>query len=180
MASATNSIDGDTADWIGAQHVFFVATAPSGAGGHVNCSPKGGDTLRVLGPTTIAYVDYTGSGVETIAHLRDNGRICVMLCAFDGPPRILRLHGTGAVVLPDDARFADLLSRFGRAPLGVRAVVVVEIDRVARSCGYGVPRMAFEVERRELTEWGEKKGSEGVARYWRDKNARSIDGLPGV
>lgn len=180
MASATNVIDGDTAAWIAAQHVFFVATAPSGASGHVNCSPKGGDTLRVLGPTEIAYVDYTGSGVETIAHLRDNGRICVMLCAFEGPPRILRLHGAGEGVLPDDERFAGLLQHFGIGPLGVRAIVVVEVTRVAKSCGYGVPRMAFEADRRELTEWGEKKGAEGVAKYWRDKNAQSIDGLPGV
>ncbi|MEZ6038616.1 MAG: pyridoxamine 5'-phosphate oxidase family protein [Planctomycetota bacterium] len=180
MASARTEIDDETAAWIAAQHVFFVATAPSGAEGHVNCSPKGGDTLRVLGPTQVAYVDYTGSGVETIAHLRDNGRICVMLCAFDGPPRILRLHGAGEVVRPDDERFAALLERFGIGPLGVRAILVVEVSRVAKSCGYGVPRMAFEQDRRELTEWGEKKGPEGVAKYWRDKNAESIDGLPGV
>ena len=180
MSSAPPEIDAATAAWIAAQHVFFVATAPSGAGGHVNCSPKGGDTLRVLGPSTIGYVDYTGSGVETIAHLRDNGRICVMLCAFDGAPRIVRLHGVGEAVRPDDERFAALLERFGIGPLGVRAIIVVEVSRVAKSCGYGVPRMSFESERRELVEWGEKKGQDGVARYWRDKNAHSIDGLPGV
>ena len=166
-------------DWIGEQQVFFVASAPSGADGHVNLSPKGLEGLRVLGPRTVAYLDLTGSGAETIAHVRENGRICVLLCAFTGTPRILRVQGTGTVHRPADPTFADLRAPFDDLA-GVRSVIVVEADRIATSCGYGVPLMTYEGDRRTLPAWAEKKGPEAIEAYWRDRNAESIDGLPAV
>lgn len=180
------SIDGGLHEWLVAQHVFFVATAPSGDGGHVNCSPKGLDSFRVLGPTSVAYLDFTGSGVETIAHVRQNGRIVLMFCAFDGAPKIVRLHGRAEVVRPGDDGFDDLLSRFtaGRAGgdggEGVRAVIRIECTRISDSCGFGVPVYEFVGERDTLPRWGEKKGRDGVLAYQRDKNARSLDDLPGL
>lgn len=173
-------IEDDLAAWLDAQHVFFVASAPSGQDGHINCSPKGRNSFRVLGPTTVAYVDFTGSGVETIAHLRDNGRIVVMFCAFEGAPRIVRLHGRGEVIRPDHEDFTDLLQRFGQRSLGVRSVLRIELTRISDSCGFGVPILNFESERDTLVNWADKKGEDGVAQYWRDKNAHSLDDLPGV
>lgn len=174
------ALDDGLRSWLSAQRVFFVATAPSGDGGHVNCSPKGVDALQVLGPTTVAYVDRTGSGIETVAHVRENGRIVIMLCAFDGPPRIVRLHGRGHVVAAGDAEFAPLLARWQMPPLGVRAIVRVELSRIADSCGYGVPLLRYEGERELLGKWADKKGEAGITAYVRDKNAASIDGLPGL
>lgn len=173
-------ISEDLAAWMQAQHVFFVATAPSGDGGHVNCSPKGGDSFRVLGPRTVGYVDLTGSGVETIAHVRQNGRIVVMFCAFEGGPKIVRVHGRGEVVQPGDEGFGELLAKFDARELGVRSIIRVEAERISDSCGYGVPLMTFERERDTLAKWADKKGTDGVAQYWRDKNAESLDGLPGI
>jgi Pyridoxamine 5'-phosphate oxidase len=172
-------LDDGLRQFVEKQQVFFVATAPSGAEGHVNCSPKGLDTLRILGPTTVAYLDYVGSGAETIAHLRQNGRIVIMLCAFEGPPRIVRLHGRGDVVEPGDAEFAPLLERFEPGP-GVRSIIRIEIDRIADSCGYGVPGLRFEGERTQLPAWAERKGSDGLRDYQRTKNASSLDGLPAL
>ena len=150
MGKVFDGIDAKLADWIGRQRMFFVGTAPAG-GGHVNVSPKGPiESLRILGPTRVAYLDVIGSGAETIAHLRENGRICVMLCAFDGPPRIVRLHGRGTVLLPADDEYAALYDGFDvpdsfAVDPGARSVITVEVDRVADSCGYGVPRYAYEV-----------------------------------
>jgi hypothetical protein len=156
-----------------------VATAPS-AGGNVNVSPKGLDgSFAVLGPHEVAYLDLTGSGAETIAHLRDDGRICLMFCAFDGPPRIVRLHGRGEVVLPGHERFAVLAERFADLP-GARSIVVVEVARVADSCGFSVPRMSFEGDRDQLVRWADNRGEEGLAAYRAEKNAVSIDGLPAL
>jgi hypothetical protein len=166
-------------DWIAEQHLFFVASAPSGDDGHVNLSPKGLEGLRVLGPTTVAYLDLTGSGAETIAHVQENGRICLLLCAFTGKPRILRLHGTGTVHRRGDDRFAELRPRFGDLP-GVRSIITVELDRIATSCGYGVPLMAYEGDRRTLPAWAEKRSDDDLDAYWRRKNATSIDGLPAL
>ncbi len=180
MGKLFAAIDADLAAWIAAQHVFFVATAPSDAAGHVNCSPKGGDPLRVLGPTTVAYADRAGSGIETVAHLRQNGRIVVMLCAFAGPPRIVRLHGRGDVLAAGTPGFDALLPHLCAAPLGVRAIVRIELARISDSCGFGVPRLRFEGAREQLGAWAEKKGAPGIAAYVRDKNAASIDGLPGL
>jgi hypothetical protein len=165
--------------WIEAQRMFFVATAPLSPDGHVNCSPKGLDTLRILGPRELAYLDLTGSGAETVAHLRENGRIVVMFCALEGPPRILRLHGRGSVVLPGSPEWKRLRAQFPEQ-LGDRAIIRIEATRISDSCGFGVPLYEFVGERQALPQWCEKKGPEGLARYQRDKNARSIDGLPGL
>ena len=179
MGKVFEGLDDDLRRFIARQHVFFVASAPLAAGGHVNLSPKGLDTFRVLGPTTVAYLDLTGSGVETVAHLRENGRLTVMFCAFEGRPRILRLYGRGRAVEPGDAGWAELAARFPELP-GVRSVVVLEVERVADSCGYAVPRYEFAGDRPQLTEWCQKKSETGLRDYRAKKNRASIDGLPGL
>lgn len=179
MGKIYDEIDERMRAFIAAQHVFFTATAPSGAGGHLNVSPKGLDSLRVLGSKQVAYVDYNGSGVETIAHLEDDGRIVLMFCAFEGPPKIVRLHGRGRTIEPQDAEFAPLLAQF--APkVPPRAIIHVEVERIADSCGYGVPLYEYRGDRDQIVEWSERKGEDGRARYQREKNASSIDGLPGL
>jgi Pyridoxamine 5'-phosphate oxidase len=184
-----DAIDEQLASWIAAQPLFFVATAPLAADGHVNVSPKGPmSTFRVLGPRRVAYLDVVGSGAETIAHLRENGRIVMMLCAFSGPPRIVRLHGMGEVLAPDDARFAELLeeARFEdpTVPEAHRAIIAVDVERVSSSCGYGVPLMRYEGERPHLDAWSTKqlraKGPDALERYQAEHNAESIDGLPAI
>ncbi|MGQ0617165.1 MAG: pyridoxamine 5'-phosphate oxidase family protein [Acidimicrobiia bacterium] len=177
MAAVIDELDAEMIGWIGRQPVFFVATAPSN-GGHVNLSPKGYDAFRVLAPRKVAYLDLTGSGIETIAHLRENGRITIMFCAFVGPPQILRLYGAGTVYEVGTDGFASRAERFPTLA-GARAVIEVDIDRISSSCGFAVPFMEVVGERPTLSEWAEKKGDDGVARYQRDKNAASIDGLPG-
>ena len=179
MGSATDLIDDDLAAWLAQQRVFFVATAPLAADGHVNLSPKGLDTFRVLDPRTVAWLDLTGSGAETIAHLRQNGRITLMFCAFDGPPRIVRVQGRGDVVVPGDDEFDELLPRFP-PQLGVRTILRVAVRRVAKSCGFGVPEMSFVRERERMRTWAQEKGEEGVAQYQRTHNEKSIDGLPAL
>lgn len=179
MGKVFAELDDDLRAFIACQRVFFVATAPRSADGHVNLSPKGLDTFRVLGPTTVAYLDLTGSGVETMAHLRENGRLTVMFCAFEGRPRIVRLYGRGRVVEPRDAEWATVSAAFPAMP-GVRSVVVLDVDRIADSCGYGVPRYEFAGNRTQLAEWADKKGAEGVRSYQAQKNRTSIDGLPGL
>jgi hypothetical protein len=161
------------------QPLFFVATAPLAADGHVNVSPKGLDgTFAVLGPHRVAYLDLTGSGIETVAHVRENERITLMFCAFDGPARIVRLSGRGRVVTCDAPAFAEHAARFP-ALTGARAVVTVELDRVSDSCGYGVPKMALVEQRDRLLTWARSRGASGLAEYRADRNASSIDGLPG-
>ena len=179
MAKTFDGIDDRLAAWIAAQPLFFVATAPLAADGHVNLSPKGlAGTFAVCGPRSVAWLDLTGSGVETIAHLRENGRIVVMFCAFSGPPRIVRLHGRGSVVVGGDPSFDDLVRRFPPLP-GVRSVVTVDVDRISDSCGFGVPRMTLDGDRDDLVRWAVRKGDDGLADYQRTRNAASIDGLPG-
>jgi hypothetical protein len=180
MAKQFDEIDDKLRAWIGRQRMFFVGTAPSGDGGHVNVSPKGPiDTLRVLDPLTVAYLDVIGSGAETIAHLRDNGRIVIMLCAFEGPPRILRLHGRGEVLPPGAVDF-DVTPPEGAE----RAVIRVAVERIADSCGWGVPLMTFEGPRPQYEAWAESKvrrgGPEAMDAYVARHNATSIDGLPAV
>jgi hypothetical protein len=172
-------IDETLAAWLREQHVFFVASAPLSADGHVNLSPKGLDSFAILGPREIAYQDFVGSGAETIAHLRENGRIVLMFCAFEGPPRIVRLHGRGRVLEPGDAGFAELASRFPTRD-GVRSVLHVRLTRVADSCGYGVPLLRFEGERKQLDAWVDRKGPDGLRRYQLDNNVRSLDALPAL
>jgi hypothetical protein len=179
MARVYDAISDELAEFIAAQRVFFVATAPSGHDGHVNVSPKGLDTLAVLDPNTVAYLDLTGSGVETIAHLRDNGRITIMLCAFDGKPNIVRLYGRGEVLPIGEPEADTLLSEFASYP-GARSVIRVHVNRVSTSCGYGVPLLEYEGERDQLRTWAERRGSEGLVEYRAEKNAASIDGLPGL
>lgn len=172
-----DGIDDTLASWLEAQPIFFVASAPLAADCHVNVSPKGGDTLRILGPFAACYLEYTGSGAETLAHLRENGRLTIMCCAFDGRPKIVRLFGTAAAHLPGSPRFAELMPRFTDPGPGIRSIIDLNIDRVQSSCGFGVPLMDF-VEQRDLMEtWANKKG-DGISQYWIDKNAVSIDGLP--
>jgi len=178
MGRVLEAITDELAEFIAAQRVFFVATAPTD-GGHVNVSPKGLDTFAVLDPNTVAYLDLTGSGVETVAHLRENGRITIMFCAFDGKPNIVRLYGRGEV-LPIGEPSADaLLPRFGAYP-GARSVIRVQVDRVSTSCGYGVPLLSYEGERDQLLQFAERRGPDGLVEYREEKNAVSIDGLPGL
>ena len=180
MGKVFESIDEKLAAFLLAQPVFFVGTAPSGAEGHVNVSPKGlSGSFAVLGPREVAYLDLTGSGAETIAHLRDNGRVCLMFCAFSGPPKIVRLHGHGEVVLPGADGFEELTARFPERP-GARSVIRIEVDRIADSCGYAVPLMELEGDRAQLVRWAAAKGSEGLDDYRRTRNERSIDGLPAL
>ena len=182
MARVYEHIDERLAAYLTSQPVFFVATAPLASDGHVNCSPKGNrGELAVLDGRTVAYLEQTGSGIETIAHLRENGRIVLMFCSFEGPPRIVRLHGTGEVVRPGDARFADLAERMAVSPgVGARSIIVTAVERVADSCGYGVPLMEFSAHRPQMAKWAAGKGAEGIAGYQAETNAASIDGLPGL
>jgi hypothetical protein len=179
MSNTFDAISERLRAFIEAQHVFFVATAPSGGDGRVNLSPKGLDTLRVVDERTVMYLDFVGSGVETIAHLRENGRIVLMFCSFAGPPNIVRLHGRGEAVESADARFASLVKSFPPAA-SARAVILVRVDRASDSCGYGVPLYEYQGERTQIPAWAAKKGPDGLVQYQKDKNARSIDGLPGL
>ncbi len=189
MGKIFDRIDEHQREWIGRQRLFFTGTAPLDGEGHVNVSPKGPmGTFRVLDDHTVAYLDMVGSGAETIAHLRENGRIVVMFCAFEGPPRILRLHGTGEIVEAGDERFAALFERAafetGEIEAVQRAIILVDVTRIADSCGYGVPLMSYEGERRHAPAWAEKKlrvgGEAEIERYKAEKNAVSIDGLPAL
>lgn len=178
MGLLEQGIDAKLKRWIERQHLFFVATAPAGPGGHVNLSPKGRDSLRVLDAWRLAYVDLTGSGIETAAHLRDNGRITLMLCAFEGPPRIVRIHGRGRIVERSAGDWDSWVSLFPTFR-AVRAVVVVEAQRVSDSCGYGVPLLDYRAERTQMDAWAEHKGEAGLDAYQKDHNV-SLDGLPGL
>jgi predicted pyridoxine 5'-phosphate oxidase superfamily flavin-nucleotide-binding protein len=170
MGKLYDEIDAKLEAWIAAQPMFFVATAPRD-GGRVNVSPKGvAGTFRVLGPRQVAYVDLIGSGIETVAHLRENGRVTLMFCAFAGPPRIVRLYGRGRVEQPLNGEID-----------GARATIVVDVDRIADSCGYGVPLMGYEGERPQRLAWLDRKRRAGeLEAYVAEKNALSIDGLPGL
>jgi hypothetical protein len=179
VGSVYDGIDDTLAAWLRAQRMFFVATAPLSGDGHVNVSPRGHDTFSVLGVRRVAWVDYTGSGVETIAHLRENGRICLMFCSYDERPRIVRLHGTGSVHLPGSPAYDEVAALHPPHP-STRAVIVVVVTRVSDSCGYGVPVMTTVGERDLLRLGAEKRGPEGLAAYRTEKNAVSIDGLPGM
>jgi hypothetical protein len=179
MGKTYDEITPDLADWLRQQRIFFVATAPLSDDGLVNCSPKGMDTFRILGPREVAYLDLTGSGIETAAHLQENGRIVLMFCAFTGAPNIVRLHGQGEVLAPDMQDFQQLQASFPDYP-GARAIIRVRLTRIGDSCGYAVPRYKYTGERDTLIKWTESKGPAGLIQYRRQKNARSLDGLPGV
>jgi hypothetical protein len=179
MGRTYSTIDDELAQFLKAQHIFFVATAPLAAECHVNLSPKGADTFRILSPAKVAYLDLTGSGIETVAHVRENGRIVLMFCAFEGSPRIVRLHGQGRVVTFGNGEFKQLLSLFPPYP-GTRSVILIDVTRVSQSCGFAVPRMQHEADRTQLEEWAAKKGEAGIREYWEKKNQVSIDGIPGL
>lgn len=175
MGKFYDRITPELAEFIREQHVFFVATAAGT--GRINLSPKGMDTFRILSDTRVGYLDLTGSGIETAAHIRADGRVTVMFCAFAGKPLILRLYGRGEVVLPDGPEWNELVGHFPKLP-GRRQIITVSVESVGTSCGMGVPEMEFRAERRMLVDWAEKKGPEGVRAYWASKNRHSIDGLP--
>ncbi len=193
MATVYPELDKRLISFITSQPVFFVATAPcldaAGGGGHVNVSPKGyRDTFAVLDPLTVAYLDLAGSGAETIAHLRQNGRITIMFCSFDRTPKILRIYGTGRAVLPADPGWPRYAAHFGADPVagtGInrgsrRAIIVVAVDRISDSCGYAVPIMELTEERDLLTRWAERQSAEDLAAYQVKHNTASIDGLPAL
>jgi hypothetical protein len=179
MGKVFDSIDEGLVAWIRAQPVFFVATAPLAGDGHINVSPRGHECLSILGPHRVGWVDYTGSGVETIAHLRENGRICLMFASFDRRPRIVRLHGRGTVALPGDPAYGEVVAQQPAHP-STRAVIIVDVHRVSDSCGHGMPLMELVGERDLLRLTAEKKGPDGMATYRELQNATSIDGLPGL
>jgi len=177
MATVLPEITDQIRDFIAEQSVYFVASAPLSPDGHINVSPKGLDTFRVLGPERVAYLDLTGSGNETAAHMQENGRITLMFCAFDGRPMILRLFGRGRSVLPDMPEWPELMEAFEEIP-GVRQIIVADIHRVQTSCGFGVPLMGAPENRHQLVDWADRKGPEALAEYRRAKNTTSIDGIP--
>lgn len=177
MGREYKTITDSLAGFIEAQAMFFVATAPLDEAGHVNLSPKGADSLRILDPTTIAYADLVGSGAETIAHLRNNGRVTIMWCSFGQKPRILRFYGVGEHVLPSHPDFAELVQSFPQFR-ALRSVIKVRANRIADSCGYGVPEMELIKPRSMLAEWADRKSDEQLTKYMEDKNRVSIDGLP--
>lgn len=177
MARTFDSIPADLQEFIERQPMFFVATAPTSAEGRVNVSPKGYDTFRILSPNRVAYLDLTGSGNETSAHIHENGRVTFMFCSFDRAPRIVRLYGKGRTVLPDSEEWRAMRPLF-QDFAGIRQIIVAEIDRVGSSCGYSVPRMELVEERPTLQRAHEAKGEAVLAEARREQNAESIDGLP--
>ena len=181
MGKIYDRIDDKLEAFIAAQKMFFVATAPLSGDGHVNLSPKGYDSFAILGPNKVAWLDVGGSGIETLAHLKENGRITVMFCAFEGSANILRLYGTGEAVQFDDPRFPDLLSKFPAFDKA-RAIITVDVTRIADSCGWGVPFYEFREERDQLKRYADnpKVSADQWADVYRFKNAESIDGLTGI
>ena len=179
MGKEFSEIDTRIQQWIERQKMFFVATAPLAADGLLNCSPKGLDTLQVLGPKQLGYLDLGGSGIETVAHVRENQRIVIMLCAFDGPPKIFRFYGRGTVVEPHDPQFAELLSRFPAQP-AARNIVVVDVECIRDSCGYGVPEYEFRRQRDSMHNWITSKTEGEMLAYREENNSESLDGLPGL
>lgn len=178
MGSVHTQLNDKLREFIAGQQMFFVATAPV-AEGHVNLSPKGLDAFRVIDDHTVAYLDLVGSGIETIAHLRENGRITIMFCAFAGPPKIVRIYGRGRAVEPSDADWQRYSSEFPQM-IAMRSVIVIDVDRVSETCGFGVPRYEYLEQRTQLIDYSAKLGPEKLADYVRNKNHHSIDGLPGL
>jgi hypothetical protein len=175
MAKFYSELNDSLCKFIAEQKVFFTGTAPSQ--GRVNISPKGIDTLRCIDSKTVAYLDLTGSGNETAAHLNENGRMTIMFCSFSAQPLILRLYGRGRVILPRHREWQDFYSLFDPVP-GERQIMVLEIEGAQTSCGAGVPLYEFQGERKTIRHWAEKKGEQGLFEYWQEKNQKSIDGLP--
>jgi hypothetical protein len=179
MGKIYESIDSKLKDWLSAQKVFFVATAPLSPEGHVNCSPKDGESFRVIDERTVAYLDLTGSGVETIAHVKENERIVLMFCAFDGAPKIVRLHGHGEVIETKHPQFEQLRAIF-QPMVGIRSFIKIHLTRISDSCGYGVPLYNFRGHRTQLEAWAEHKGEESLLDYRLKHNGQSVDQLEGI
>ena len=179
MGKVFDAFDESLNEFIQRQQMFFVATAPLSGDGLLNLSPKGLDSLRILDGHTVAYADLVGSGIETVAHIKENGRIVLMFCAFEGPPKIVRLYGRGEVIEPTHVDFDSLRDKFPTYA-SLRCFIRVACERIADSCGWGVPKFDFQEQRSQLIEWAEHQGVEAVADYQREKNAASLDGLPGI
>lgn len=179
MGKTLDGINDELAAWIRRQHLYFVATAPLAAEGLLNCSPKGLDSFAILDSHNVAYLDITGSGIETVAHLQENGRIVIMFCAFEGAPQIVRLHGQGEPVFPGHPDFDTLRAQLPALP-GIRSIVRVAVSRVSSSCGFGVPLYAYQGDRDTMVRWAEQQGEGALLEYQAKHNRQSIDGLPGV
>jgi len=179
MGKEYTAIDQRIEKWMQRQKMFFVATAPLASEGLINCSPKGLDSLRVLAPNEIAYVDTGGSGIETVAHLKENSRIVLMMCAFDGPPKIFRFYGGGTAIEPHDDRFKPMLARLPQTP-AARNIIHIDVTRIIDSCGYGVPLYDFKKHRDSLENYFEAQSEDEILAYRRRKNSESLDGLPGL
>lgn len=179
MGKVFEGIDETLCRWIDAQSMWFVTTAPLAGDGRINVSPRGGDSFSVLGPHRVGWVDFTGSGVETIAHLRENQRICVMFASFDQRPRVVRLHGQGHVHLPGTATFKEVTALHAAHP-STRAAITVDVDRVSDSCGWGVPVAEVTDQRDLMRPYAEKKGPDEMDAYRATRNAISLDHLPGL
>lgn len=177
MAKYYDAITPDLHEFISKQQMFFVASAPLSGEGHVNVSPKGLDCLRILNPLKVAYLDLTGSGNETSAHIHENGRITLMFCAFEGAPRIMRLFGQGHTVLPNTPEWNELAPHFVMHP-GARQIIVTDVELVQTSCGFAVPLYDFVGHRDTLIKWAETKGEDGISAYHHEKNMQSLDKLP--
>ncbi|MFT5500042.1 MAG: hypothetical protein ACI88G_000168 [Woeseiaceae bacterium] len=179
MGTEYTEINEKIQSWIEGQRVFFVSTAPMSGDGLINCSPKGLDCFRVLGPTEIGYVDTGGSGIETVSHLRENGRIVIMMCAFDGPPKIFRFYGKGTALEPHDEMFSETLARFPQQP-AARNIILIDVQRIMDSCGFGVPLFEFQKDRDSLSNYFANKSEEEILAYRAERNRVSLDGLPGL
>jgi hypothetical protein len=179
MGKIYESIDEKLRNWLSTQRIFFVATAPLAREGHVNCSPKDGDSFRIINEQTVAYLDLTGSGIETVAHVKENKRIVLMFCAFAGSPKIVRLHGDGEVIEPNHAEFEQLRANFP-SRLGIRSFIKVRLTRISDSCGYGVPLYEFRGRRSQLEDWAEHQGKQSLVEYRQKYNSQSIDQLEGI
>jgi hypothetical protein len=177
MASFLSALTPQLREFIARQRMFFTATAPLARDGRINLSPKGIDTFRVLSDTEVGYLDLTGSGNETAAHVLENGRITIMFCSFEGKPLILRLYGRGEAVQPHEPAWAELIANFDQQP-GQRQIIRVRIESLQSSCGFGVPLYEFRGQRDLIIEWAEKKGDDALREYRQKKNHTSIDGLP--
>jgi hypothetical protein len=179
MGKVFERIDDGLREWVGKQHMFFVATAPLSDEGMVNCSPKGYDAFRILNDHEVAYLDFTGSGIETVAHIQENGRITFLFCSFDSQPRIVRFHGKGFVHPVGTPEFDALIGNFETKP-GMRSIIRAEVHRISDSCGYGVPRYEFLGDRKTMADYWTAKGEEGTVEYQKRRNAESLDGLQGL
>ncbi len=180
MGKIYDRMDDKIQKWIARQHMFFVATAPLSVDGCVNCSPKGNDTLRVLDEHTLVYLDTGGSGVETVAHLRENNRIVIMMCAFEGPPKIYRFHGKGAVITPQHPDFSSLAAHFDGNALSMRNFIRIHVERISDSCGFGVPQYAYQKDRDAARKYLKTQTPEAFTSSLLEMNQTSVDGLSGL